>query len=265
MTLKNTVQGSFLEFMGVFFLVYAAGMLNVYSVAIVSSFAFTSWPTAVSQGIILGLFIYSGIGISKITLNPIATLLLILTGSTKVIDGLFSIFFQLLGSVAGAALLKWYFHLTDRFGKNISYNTTYPHFRDNSDDKWETIRFEAAGTMLLMVFILFSTFTFRKTPTAKAILIGSAQFFGVVTNGQITGASMNPARVFGPNVIDGFFENGYWSYYIGPLLGAIASLPLCWFLLLGKGWKEMFFIAMKDEDVRERDEEDENEFNIGSK
>ncbi|XP_022902296.1 aquaporin-like [Onthophagus taurus] len=38
---------------------------------------------------------------------------------------------------------------------------------------------------------------------------------------SISGASMNPARALGPSVNNHFFDDFYWIYYVGPLMGGI--------------------------------------------
>lgn len=38
-----------------------------------------------------------------------------------------------------------------------------------------------------------------------------------------TGASLNPARSFGPCVVAASFESYHWIYWIGPVLGALLS------------------------------------------
>jgi aquaporin Z len=49
----------------------------------------------------------------------------------------------------------------------------------------------------------------------------------------ISGASMNPARTFGPDLVSGNFT-GYWVYIFGPLAGAVAAVLVA-FVLRGQG------------------------------
>ena len=45
----------------------------------------------------------------------------------------------------------------------------------------------------------------------------------------ISGASMNPARTFGPDLVSGDFT-GYWVYVAGPLIGALLAVGAAWIL-----------------------------------
>jgi aquaporin Z len=45
----------------------------------------------------------------------------------------------------------------------------------------------------------------------------------------ISGASMNPARTFGPDLVGGDFTS-YWVYVAGPLIGALLAVGAAWFL-----------------------------------
>ena len=52
-------------------------------------------------------------------------------------------------------------------------------------------------------------------------------FFG----GPLTGAAMNPARAFGPELVGNIWSQG-WIYWIGPAIGAlIAALGYEWLYL----------------------------------
>src|SRR6185369_10774651 len=49
----------------------------------------------------------------------------------------------------------------------------------------------------------------------------------------ISGASMNPARTLGPDLISLTFD-GYWVYVAGPIFGAVIAVG-CAFILRGPG------------------------------
>jgi aquaporin Z len=49
----------------------------------------------------------------------------------------------------------------------------------------------------------------------------------------ISGASMNPSRTFGPDLVSADFS-AYWVYVAGPLLGAVLAVGFA-FILRGRG------------------------------
>lgn len=81
---------------------------------------------------------------------------------------------------------------------------------------------------ILLTFILVCTVLFvsQSTRTSKGLLsisIGSAVAFDVFVGGPISGASMNPARTFGPAVMNLNFEY-FHIYVIAPLIGGLLAL-----------------------------------------
>lgn len=82
---------------------------------------------------------------------------------------------------------------------------------------------------LLLTFFLvtaiFGTAVDERAPrTIAGFGIGLTVAFDILMGGPLTGASMNPARTFGPAVASGFFDN-HLVYWIGPMVGgALAAL-----------------------------------------
>jgi MIP family channel proteins len=77
---------------------------------------------------------------------------------------------------------------------------------------------EAVLTFALMLAVL-GTAVDSAAPKIGGFGIGLTVAFDILVGGPITGAAMNPARVFGPGLAAGFWEY-HWVYWVGPILGA---------------------------------------------
>jgi aquaporin NIP len=71
----------------------------------------------------------------------------------------------------------------------------------------------------LFVIMAVATDT-RAVGAAAAIAIGWTVGLDAISGGPITGASMNPARSFGPALAAGEWDD-FWIYLAGPLLGDV--------------------------------------------
>jgi len=80
---------------------------------------------------------------------------------------------------------------------------------------------EAVLTFFLMLAVL-GTAVDAKAPKIGGFGIGLTVAVDIFVGGPITGAAMNPARVFGPALASGFWEY-HWVYWIGPIAGAAAA------------------------------------------
>lgn len=75
----------------------------------------------------------------------------------------------------------------------------------------------------ILVFVVFATTVHSRGPATLAPLaIGLAVLADHLVGVPLTGASMNPARSFGPALVVGAWAD-HWVYWVGPLIGAAAA------------------------------------------
>jgi aquaporin NIP len=74
-----------------------------------------------------------------------------------------------------------------------------------------------------LMFVIMAVATDRRVPDGFAALaVGLSVVFCVLMGGPLTGASMNPARSFGPALVGGFWEH-HWVYWVAPTTGMLAA------------------------------------------
>lgn len=96
---------------------------------------------------------------------------------------------------------------------------------------------QAIGLELVLTFFLvsavFGTAVSPDAPRVGGFGIGLVLLFDILVGGPLTGAAMNPARAFGPALVQGQWV-GHGVYWIGPLLGGILAAVLWEHVLLPK-------------------------------
>jgi glycerol uptake facilitator protein len=89
---------------------------------------------------------------------------------------------------------------------------------------------EIVGTMFLAMAVMGSTDEDSKELAWSTSAIGLVMAATIWAVGAISGASLNPARSFGPAVVSLLFTNQAFEYYpiyvVGPVLGAIIAAIL---------------------------------------
>ena len=78
-------------------------------------------------------------------------------------------------------------------------------------------------TLLLVFVILGSAVHGRAVKSFAGIAIGSTIALDALFGGPISGASMNPARSFGPALIAGVWQD-QWVYLIAPVIGPVIAV-----------------------------------------
>jgi aquaporin Z len=130
--------------------------------------------------------------------------------------------------LGGAALAAWFLqavvHVSSSFGSN------YPASGfSNGDAFW----MELILTFGLLSVILGTASGAQNLGVIGAIGVGSYIALAGLWGSPISGASMNPARTFGPDVVAANFH-AYWVYVAGPLAGAVLAVGVA-FVLRGRG------------------------------
>jgi aquaporin Z len=98
---------------------------------------------------------------------------------------------------------------------------------------WQAMLMEMVLTAGLLSTILGTASRAQNVGALSAVAVGGYIALAGLWSSPVSGASMNPARSFGPDLALGNFSN-YWVYIAGPLLGAAIAVGFAW-VLRGRG------------------------------
>lgn len=164
---------------------------------------------ALAHGLVLVGLAYAYGGVSGTHINPAVTLAVTLAGKLKWEQAARYWLAQMLGGAFGAGLL--YVAL----GSGSSLGATLPA---GSVTPLQAIVVEAVLTFLLATVVLRTAVQKDGTPFA-GVAIGLTLAALILMGGPLTGASLNPARTFGPALFTGNLAS-LWIYILGPFAGA---------------------------------------------
>jgi aquaporin NIP len=165
--------------------------------------------TALVFGLVIMAMVYATGHLSGAHINPAVTIAFTLTRHLPPRQALSYIAAQLAGATVAALVL-----LAIWPDKPADLGATVPTIGVGSALVYETVM-----TALLMFVVMAVATDTRAEGAAAAIAIGGAVGLDALFGGPLTGASMNPARSFGPAVASGEWQN-FWIYLIGPIGGA---------------------------------------------
>jgi aquaporin Z len=112
------------------------------------------------------------------------------------------------------------------FGDRAHLGATIPNPRTGDGAALVT---EIVLTALLVTVILGTAHNQRLVGHNAAFAVAGTIALAGLFAGPVSGASMNPARSFGPALLGGAFGS-YWIYLIGPLIGGLLAAGMAWIL-----------------------------------
>jgi aquaporin Z len=212
----------FAEVLGTFFLVLVAAGGGMMGTAFPGTISRTA--AVVAPGLmVLAIILFMG-KVSGAHLNPAVSVAFALRGDFPWWRVPGYIVAQLGGAVLAAWFLQAVVHVSATFGSN------YPaHGFSNAD----ALMMELILTMGLVSVILGTASGAQNLGVIGALGVGSYIALAGLWGSPISGASMNPARTFGPDAVGADFH-AYWVYIVGPLAGAIIAVGIA-FVLRGRG------------------------------
>lgn len=195
---------------------------------------------ALTAGLSFALLVAATAKISGGHINPAVTFAAAATGKMKISTGVLYILAQLAAAILGSLLLKLV--IAGPVEGNLGATTISVFEPAVGGGLLDDAVGNGAGAALLveavltfvLVFVVFATAFDRKgmahlAPIAIGLAIVVDHFVGI----PLTGASMNPARSFGPAVVADVWDD-QWIYWFGPLIGAAVAALVYEFVFMDR-------------------------------
>jgi aquaporin Z len=202
-----------IEFLGTFVLVTVAagsGVINHYA----GGTPISRTAAVVAPGAAVMAMIYAWGPLSGLHINPAVTFAF---AGRQVFPTAWVLPYwaaQFAGAIGAAWFLQGMF-------KHVSAGGTYPISTPGGE--WKSLVMEIVLTAILVSVILNTATGSRSIGHNAAIAVGATVALDGLFASPISGASMNPARSLGPDIISADFT-GWWVYIAGPVAGAVIAV-----------------------------------------
>jgi MIP family channel proteins len=207
------------ELIGTFALVFVASAAGIYNAGSNAGLL----TIALASGLTLAVFAYAFGYISGTHINPAVTFGLALNGTIQWLEALVYWVAQFAGAVLAA------FALSATVGTVSAQAFTAAQ---TTGVLTQQFPYYALGVEALLTFFLVNTYLHTavagKAGPMAGWTIGTTLAIAILAGGPLTGASLNPARTFGPAAVAGRAADGmmYLIYFLGPLVGAAVAVAV---------------------------------------
>jgi aquaporin Z len=202
-----------IEFIGTFVLVTVAagaGVINHYA----GGNPISRTAAVIAPGAVVMAMIYAWGPLSGLHINPAVTFAFTARGvfPSRWVVPYWVV--QLAGAICAALFLQWMFG-------DVAAGGNYPIATPGGE--WRSLVMEAVLTAILVSIILNTATGHRSIGHNAAIAVGATVALLGLFASPISGASMNPARSLGPDIV-GADYTGWWVYVAGPVIGAAIAV-----------------------------------------
>ncbi len=201
------------EFIGTFALIFIAGGGAAYAQSPIE--------LAFANGLVIAVMVSAFAFVSGGHFNPAVTMGFFVTRRIAPVLAVWYWLVQFAGAAAAAGLLKW---LLPKGAQTAAHFGVPVLGTGITAGKGVVI--EAILTFFL-VWVVFASAVDKRGSFAQiaGLAIGLTITFDVLMGWGLTGAAMNPARAFGPELASGKWANA-WVWYVGPLAGGVIAAAL---------------------------------------
>jgi MIP family channel proteins len=212
--MNKNVRGMSAELIGTFCFVFLGAGSIVTDVYLRGGLGLLG--IAIAHGLALSIMVSAFMNVSGGQLNPAVSIGLLVAKKQDGRTTVSYILAQLVGASLAGYVLKTLF--SPSLWQGVHLGT--PGMAEGMNGL-TAFGIEAMLTFILMTAV-FGTAVDSKAPKIGGFGIGLAVAADIMVGGPFTGASMNPARSFGPALASGYM-NYHWVYWAGPITGAVAA------------------------------------------
>ena len=221
----DTVQRAIAEFVGTFALLFiGAGTVAVSSgigpAQVTADIGVIVVAVAIATGLAIAVMVSAVGHISGGHFNPAVTLGFLVTRRIHPVNAVVYWLVQFGGAALAVLMLKWILPSSaNPYGA--------PVLNTNWLDKGQGVAVEATLTFFL-VWVIFACAADPRGTFDKiaGLAIGGAITFGTLMAFNLTGAAINPARAFGPQLVANHWGGDWWIWYVGPFAGGVIAAVL---------------------------------------
>jgi aquaporin Z len=172
---------------------------------------------ALSLGLTVMVMVYAVGRVSGAHFNPAVTFGMLLARRMSIQAAVPYWVAQCIGAVLGSLLLRVLLpHVDASLSHTIDLGMTLP---GGATSDIQALLMEIVLTFFLMFVVLRVADGPKEMSLLAGIAVGAVLAMCVLVGGNISGASMNPARSLGPALVSTNFAH-LWIYVVGPLAGA---------------------------------------------